>query len=210
MSHDHDHDHHHHHHHHHHWHPPSDMDAHVRALESLLVERGLIEHETIDAVVDTFENDLGPMVGARLVARAWTDPEFKARFIGDATAVVRELHMAGAEAQNMVALENTDGIHNVVVCTLCSCYPWALLGLPPVWYKAPAYRSRVVSEPRTVLAEFGLELDADVEVRVWDSSADMRYIVVPQRPDGTEHMTEEELAAIITRDAMIGVAQVTA
>jgi nitrile hydratase len=205
MSHDHDHDHG-----HHHWHPPSDMDAHVRALESLLVERGLIEHETIDAVVDTFENDLGPMVGARLVARAWTDPEFKARFIGDTTAVVRELRMAGAEAQNMVALENTDEVHNVVVCTLCSCYPWALLGLPPVWYKAPAYRSRVVSEPRTVLAEFGLELGEDVEVRVWDSSADMRYIVVPQRPAGTEHMTEEELAAIISRDSMIGVAQVTA
>jgi nitrile hydratase len=195
---------------HHHWHPPSDMEAHVRALESLLVERGLIEHETIDAVVDTFENDLGPMVGARLVARAWTDPEFKARFIGDTTAVVRELHMAGAEAQNMVALENTDGVHNVVVCTLCSCYPWALLGLPPVWYKAPAYRSRVVSQPRTVLAEFGLELGPDVEVRVWDSSADMRYIVVPQRPAGTEHMTEDQLAAIVTRDAMIGVAQVTA
>jgi nitrile hydratase len=207
MTHDHDHDHDHG---HHHWHPPSDTDAHVRALESLLVERGLIEHETIDAVVDTFENDLGPMVGARLVARAWTDPEFKARFIGDTTAVVRELQMAGAEAQNMVALENTDAVHNVVVCTLCSCYPWALLGLPPVWYKAPAYRSRVVSEPRTVLAEFGLELGDDVEVRVWDSSADMRYIVVPQRPAGTEHMTEDELAAIISRDSMIGVAHVTA
>jgi nitrile hydratase len=205
MSHDHDHDHD-----HHHWHPPSDMDAHVRALESLLVERGLIEHETIDAVVDTFENDLGPMVGARLVARAWADPDFKARLVGDTTTVVRELQMAGAEAANMVALENTDGVHNVVVCTLCSCYPWALLGLPPVWYKAPAYRSRVVSEPRTVLAEFGLELSEDVEVRVWDSSADMRYIVVPQRPAGTEHMTEDELAAIVTRDSMIGVARVTA
>jgi nitrile hydratase len=202
----------HHHDHHdddgHHWHPPSDIDAHVRALESLLVERGMIEHAAVDAVVSTFENDLGPMVGARLVARAWVDPEFRRRFLEDTTAVVRELEMAGAEAQNVVALENTADVHNVVVCTLCSCYPWALLGLPPVWYKAPAYRSRVVSEPRAVLSEFGLELGEDVQVRVWDSSADMRYLVVPERPAGTEGMSEDELAALVTRDAMIGVARV--
>jgi nitrile hydratase len=204
MTHDDDHDHD-----GHHWHPPSDAEAHVRALESLLVERGMLDHAAVDAVVATFENDLGPMVGARLVARAWTDPAFKARFLADTTAVVRELEMAGAEAQNVVALENTDQVHNVVVCTLCSCYPWALLGLPPVWYKAPAYRSRVVSEPRAVLAEFGLELDDGVEVRVWDSSADMRYLVVPQRPAGTDGMDEDELAALVTRDSMIGVARVT-
>jgi nitrile hydratase len=191
----------------HHWHPPSDIDAHVRALESLLVERGVIEHAAVDAVVSTFENDLGPMVGARLVARAWTDPEFRRRFLEDTTAVVRELEMAGAEAQNVIALENTDDVHNVVVCTLCSCYPWALLGLPPVWYKAPAYRSRVVSEPRAVLADFGLELGDDVQVRIWDSSADMRYIVVPQRPAGTDGMSEDELAALVSRDSMIGVAR---
>jgi nitrile hydratase len=148
------------------------------------------------------------MVGARLVARAWTDPEFRRRFLDDTTSVVRELEMAGAEAQNVVALENTADVHNVVVCTLCSCYPWALLGLPPVWYKAPAYRSRVVSEPRSVLAEFGLELGDDVQVRVWDSSADMRYIVVPERPAGTDGMSEDELAALVTRDSMIGVARV--
>jgi nitrile hydratase len=194
---------------HHHWHPPSDAEAHVRALESLLVERGLLEHEAVDAVVATFENDLGPMVGARLVARAWTDPEFKQRFLDDTTTVVRELGLAGAEAQNMVAVENAADVHNVVVCTLCSCYPWALLGLPPVWYKSPAYRSRVVSEPRAVLAELGLELPDDVQVRVWDSSADMRYLVVPQRPPGTDGMTEDELAELVTRDSMIGVARAT-
>jgi nitrile hydratase len=191
--------------HHHDSAPPSEHEARVRALESLLVERGLIDHAAIDEVVSTFENDLGPMVGARIVARAWRDPGFRARLLADASEVVHELGHAGLEATNVAAVANDEHTHNVVTCTLCSCYPWALLGLPPRWYKSLEYRSRVVSEPRVVLSEFGLNLADDVQVQVWDSSADLRYLVLPQRPPGTEGMSEDELAALVTRDSMIGV-----
>jgi nitrile hydratase subunit alpha len=185
--------------------PPSPIEARVRTIESLLVEKGLIDHAAVDAVVETFENDLGPMVGARIVAKAWVDADFKRRLIEDATSIVDSLGHAGLEATNVVAVENDDTTHNVIVCTLCSCYPWALLGIPPKWYKSPDYRARIVSEPRKVLEEFGVSLGEDVRVRVWDSSADVRYLVIPQRPAGTEGMSEEELAQLITRDSMIGV-----
>jgi nitrile hydratase len=186
---------------------PSDVEARVRALESLLVEKGITSSDAIDAVVAAYERDIGPMNGARVVARAWTDPEYKRRLLDDATAAIAELGYGGAQGEHMVVLENTATVHNLVVCTLCSCYPWPVLGLPPVWYKSPAYRSRAVSEPRAVLREFGLELPEDVEVRVWDSSAEIRYLVLPERPAGTEGLSEEELAALVTRDAMIGVAK---
>jgi nitrile hydratase len=200
------HDHHHHDGHgHSHGAPPSEIEARVRTLESLLVEKGLIDHSAVDAVVDTFENDLGPMVGARIVARAWTDPDLKARLLENAAPVIEELGHAGIEATHIVAVENTDTDHNVVVCTLCSCYPWALLGLPPRWYKAPDYRARIVSEPRKVIEDFGVTLGDDVRIHVWDSSADVRYLVIPQRPEGTEGMSEEQLAELVTRDSMIGV-----
>jgi nitrile hydratase len=186
---------------------PSDVEVRVRALESLLVEKGITSSDAIDAVVAAYERDIGPMNGARVVARAWTDPEYKRRLLDDATAAIAELGYGGAQGEHMVVLENTATVHNLVVCTLCSCYPWPVLGLPPVWYKSPAYRSRAVSEPRAVLREFGLELPEDVEVRVWDSSAEIRYLVLPERPAGTEGLSEEELAALVTRDAMIGVAK---
>jgi nitrile hydratase subunit alpha len=195
--------------HHHHGPPPSEIEVRVRALESLLLEKGVIDQSAIDTVVSTFENDLGPMIGARIVARAWTDPGFRERLLADATQVVGELGRAGMEARNLVAVANDEQTHNVVVCTLCSCYPWALLGLPPRWYKSPDYRARVVSEPRKVLEEFGLRLDDDVRIRVWDSSADMRYLVIPQRPAGTAGMSVEELAELVTRDSMIGVGVAT-
>jgi nitrile hydratase subunit alpha len=179
----------------------------VRALESLLIEKGLLSTEVVDKVVQTYEKDVGPMNGAKVVARAWIDPAYKGRLLENGTAAIAELGFTGrGGGDKMVVCENTPAIHNIVVCTLCSCYPWIVLGLPPVWYKAPAYRSRAVREPRKVLAEFGVELPAETEIRVWDSSAEIRYMVLPIRPEGTEGMSEQELAAFVTRDAMIGVA----
>lgn len=184
--------------------------ARVKALEAVLTEKGLLDTSAIDAIVDNYETRVGPRNGARVVAQAWSDPEYRKRLLADATAAVAELGFAGPEGGHLVAVENTDRIHNLVVCTLCSCYPWPVLGLPPVWYKSFAYRSRAVSDPRGVLKDFGTELGADVEVRVWDSSAEIRYIVIPQRPSGSEGMSEEELAALVTRDSMVGVEKIAA
>jgi nitrile hydratase len=179
----------------------------VRALESLLIEKGLLSTEVVDKVVQTYEKDVGPMNGAKVVARAWVDPGYKVRLLENGTAAIAELGFTGrGGGDKMVVCENTPAVHNMVVCTLCSCYPWIVLGLPPVWYKAPAYRSRAVREPRKVLAEFGVELPPETEIRVWDSSAEIRYMVLPLRPEGTEGMSEQELEALVTRDAMIGVA----
>ena len=189
---------------------PDDIALRVRALESILVEKEMIDPAELDAVVDTYENRVGPRNGAQIVARAWSDPDYKARLLSDGTAAIAEFGFIGAQGEHMVVVENTPEVHNLVVCTLCSCYPWPTLGLPPVWYKSAAYRSRVVIEPRPVLREFGVELPDDVEVRVWDSTAEIRYLVLPERPAGTETLTEEELAELVTRDAMIGVARVTA
>jgi nitrile hydratase len=182
----------------------------TKALEALLVEKGLITTDVIDTVVRAYEQDIGPLNGAKVVARAWVDPAYKQRLLADGTAAIAELGFGGREGVDMVVLENTPAVHNVVVCTLCSCYPWPVLGLPPSWYKSYAYRARVVREPRAVLREFGLELPESVEIRVWDSNSDMRYMVLPERPAGTEHMHEAELVALVTRDAMIGVATVQA
>ena len=182
----------------------------IRDRESLLTERGLVKSEVLDGFINRFVNDVGPMNGAKVVAKAWTDPGYRAQLLADGTGAVRELGFAGPQGEHIVVVENSDDVHNVVVCTLCSCYPWPVLGLPPEWYKDPAYRSRMVREPRTLLGEMGLDLDDDVEVRVWDSSAENRYLVLPQRPEGTEDLSEEELAALVTRDAMVGVATVSA
>jgi len=182
--------------------------ARVKALEQLLADKGLINPATLDSLVDTYENKIGPRNGARVVAKAWTDPEFRERLLADATTACAELGIAGPEGGHLVAIENTARVHNMVVCTLCSCYPWPVLGIPPAWYKSFAYRSRAVSDPRGVLADFGLKLADDVEIRVWDSSAEQRYIVVPERPAGTEKMSEEQLAELVTRDSMVGVAKV--
>jgi len=184
--------------------------ARVKALEAILSEKGLIDPAAIDAIVDLYETRVGPRNGARVVAKAWTDPAYRKRLLADATKAVAEIGFAGPEGGHLVAVENTDRVHNLVVCTLCSCYPWPVLGLPPVWYKSFAYRSRAVSDPRGVMRDFGFELPDNVEVRVWDSSAEIRYIVLPKRPAGTEKMSEEELAAIVTRDAMVGVSEVPA
>jgi nitrile hydratase subunit alpha len=192
----------------HHNEPDSEIELRVKALESLLVEKGLIDPQALDAVIDSYEHKIGPKNGAKVVARAWTDPAFRKRLLDNAAAAVAELGFAGPEGAQLVALENQPKVHNLVVCTLCSCYPWPVLGLPPVWYKSAAYRSRAVSDPRSVLREFGLELDDQVEVRVWDSSAKLRYLVLPERPRGTDNLTEDELAALVTRDSMIGVAKV--
>jgi nitrile hydratase len=181
-----------------------------RQLESLLVEKGLVDPAALDALIDTYENKIGPRNGARVVARAWVDPAYEERLLGDAGPAIAELGFSGAQGEHMVAVENTPKLHNLVVCTLCSCYPWPVLGLPPVWYKSAPYRSRGVIDPRGVLAEFGTELAEDVEVRVWDSTAEIRYLVLPERPAGTEGMAEEALAALVTRDSMIGVAKVMA
>jgi nitrile hydratase len=189
---------------HDHTQPPSDIALRVRALESLMLDKGLVEADALDAIIDLYEHNIGPQNGARVVARAWTDPEYKARLLSDATPAIAELGYRGAQGEDMVVVENTPKVHNLLVCTLCSCYPWPVLGLPPVWYKAAPYRSRAVSEPRAVLAEFGVEIDDDVEVRVWDSTAEVRYMVLPERPAGTEGLDVEELEALVTRDSMIG------
>ncbi len=190
--------------------PPSDPALRVKALESLLIDKGLVDPAALDALVDAYETKIGPRNGARVVARAWTDPAFKQRLLDKAGAAIAELGFLGRQGEDMVALENTATVHNLVVCTLCSCYPWPVLGLPPVWYKAAPYRSRAVIDPRGVLREFGLTLPDDVAVRVWDSTAELRYIVIPERPAATEGMGEDALAALVTRDSMIGTAVVAA
>ena len=186
---------------------PSDPALRVKALESLMVAKGLVDRAALDALIDTYEHKVGPRNGARVVARAWVDPAFRQRLLTDGVAAIAELGLGGERA--MMVVENSSKVHNLVVCTLCSCYPWSMLGLPPVWYKSAPYRSRSVIDPRGVLREFGLELPEDVEVRVWDSTADLRYLVLPERPVGAESMSEAELAALVTRDAMIGVAKIT-
>lgn len=196
MSHSHDHD---------HQDVPSDLALRVKALESLLVEKGLVDPAALDALVDTFEHKVGPRNGARVVARAWVDAAFKQRLLADAPSAIAELGYQSELGDHLVVLENTPQVHNLVVCTLCSCYPWPVLGLPPVWYKSFAYRSRAVIDPRGVMREFGTELPDGVEVRVWDSTAELRYLVLPTRPAGTEGLTEDQLVELVTRDAMIGV-----
>src|SRR5207247_1531543 len=188
---------------------PSDLTLRVKALESLLVEKGLVDPAALDALIDTYEHKVGPRSGARVVARAWVDPPYKKRLLTDATAAIAELGYGGQQGEHMVVVENTPEVHNLVVRTLCSCYPWSVLGLPPVWYKSAPYRSRAVIEPRGVLREFGLDLPEDVEVRVWYSTAELRYLVLPERPAGSENLSEEALAALVTRDAMVGVAKAT-
>jgi len=190
--------------------PLSEVEIRVKALESLLVEKGLIDLAAVDALIDKYEHKVGPRNGARVVARAWVDPAYKARLLTHGTDAIAELGYTGMQGEDMVVVENTSEVHNVLVCTLCSCYPWPTLGLPPVWYKSAPYRSRVVIDPRGVLKEFGLELADATEVRVWDSTSEVRYMVLPERPPGTEHLNEDELAALVTRDAMIGVTKVTA
>ena len=184
------------------------LAARVAKLESLFVEKGLVTRDALDKIVDIYEHDLGPMNGAKVVARAWVDPDYKRRLLENATSAIAELGFGGLQGEHMVVVENTPQTHNVVVCTLCSCYPWPVLGLPPAWYKNAAYRSRIVIDPRSVLREFGTELADDVEVRVWDSSAEVRYLVLPERPEGTEQLSEGELAELVQRDAMIGVTKV--
>jgi len=195
---------------HDHTEPPSDTALRVKALESLLLEKGLVESDTLEALIQLYEHKIGPRNGARVVARAWMDPDYKARLLADATPAITELGYSGVQGEDMVVVENTPDVHNLLVCTLCSCYPWPVLGLPPVWYKAAPYRARAVSEPRAVLAEFGVSINDDVEVRVWDSTAELRYMVLPERPAGTENLGEDDLAALVTRDSMIGVARVEA
>jgi nitrile hydratase len=200
-AHDHDHD---------HQDVPSDPALRVKALESLLVEKGLVDRAALDALIDTYEYKVGPRNGARVVARAWSDTAYKQRLLSNPDSAIAELGYGGLQGEHMVVVENTPSVHNLVVCTLCSCYPWPVLGLPPVWYKSAPYRSRAVIDPRGVLREFGLELAAEVEMRVWDSTAELRYLVLPERPFGSEGLSEEALAALVTRDAMIGVAKVGA
>jgi len=187
---------------------PSDPALRVKALESLLVEKGLVDSVALDVLVDTYENRVGPRNGAQVVAHAWVDPDYKRRLLDDGTAAIAELGYSGSQGEKLTVVENSAAVHNVIVCTLCSCYPWPLLGLPPTWYKSAAYRSRTVIDPRGVLSELGLDLPEDIEVRVWDSNAASRYCVLPERPEGTESMNEDELAELVTRDAMIGVAKV--
>lgn len=195
QAHDHDHE---------HQHPPSPAALRVKAIESLLIEKGLVDPAALDAIIETYAEKVGPRNGARVVARAWSDPAYLQRLRKDATAAIAELGYEGRQGEHMVVVENKEKLHNLVVCTLCSCYPWPVLGLPPVWYKSDAYRSRAVIDPRGVLREFGLELTEDTEVRVWDSTAEIRYLVLPQRPEGTEGMSEEQLAKLVTRESMIG------
>ncbi len=186
----------------------TDIAHRVAALEALLTQKGLVTEDQLDSMVARYEQQVGPLNGAKLVAKAWVDPAFKERLLSDATAVIKAWDLQGGQVDKLVVKENTPSVHNVVVCTLCSCYPWAVLGLPPKWYKSPEYRARVVVEPRTVLSEMGLDLKDDVEIRVWDSSAEIRYLVLPERPEGTTHLDETALADLVSRDAMIGVAQV--
>ena len=197
-------EHHHHSHDHAHSHLPSDPELRVKAVETLLLNKGLIDSKTLDELIDTYENRIGPKNGANVVAKAWVDPEYKKRLLIDATSAIRELRYQGRQGENMVVVENTPEIHNVIVCTLCSCYPWPVLGIPPTWYKSDEYRSRTVREPRKVLLEFGLSLDPKVQIKVWDSTAEIRYLVLPMRPKGTENMDETELAEFVTRNSMIG------
>ena len=182
----------------------SEVALRVRALESLLVERGYVDPAALDALIETYETRVGPRNGARVVARSWVDPAYRQRLMSDATSAIAELGYTGRQGEHMVAVENTPGVHNMVVCTLCSCYPWSVLGLPPVWYKSPPYRSRAVADPRGVLAEFGVTLPEGTQIRVWDSTAEMRYLVIPMRPEGTEGLMEDRLADLVTRDSMIG------
>ena len=186
----------------------TDIAHRVAALEALLTQKGLVTEDQLDSMVARYEQQVGPLNGAKLVAKAWVDPSFKENLLSDATAVIKAWDLQGGQVDKLVVKENTPSVHNVVVCTLCSCYPWAVLGLPPKWYKSPEYRARVVVEPRTVLSEMGLDLKDDVEIRVWDSSAEIRYLVLPERPEGTTHLDETALADLVSRDAMIGVAQV--
>lgn len=195
---------HHHQHDHAHSHLPSDPELRVKAVETLLLNKGLIDSKTLDELIDTYENRIGPKNGAKVVAKAWVDPEYKKRLLNDATSAIRELSYQGRQGENMVVVENTPETHNVIVCTLCSCYPWPVLGIPPTWYKSDEYRSRTVREPRKVLLEFGLPLDPKVQIKVWDSTAEIRYLVLPMRPKGTENMNEDELAELVTRNSMIG------
>jgi nitrile hydratase len=186
--------------------PPEEIAARVKALEAIFIEKGLVTAEAVDKIAEMFEKEVGPHLGAKVVARAWTDPEFKERLLEDASEACKEMGIGGVQGEDMVVVENSEGVHNVIVCTLCSCYPWPTLGLPPNWYKYPAYRARMVKEPRVVLQdEFDLDLPESTEVRVWDTSAELRYFVLPQRPEGTEGMSEDQLAELVTRDAMIGV-----
>lgn len=201
MSHKHDHD---------HTQPPVDIELRVRALESLLQEKGLIDPAALDELIDTYEHKVGPRNDAQVVARAWSDPEYKRRLMENATAAIAELGFSGIQGEDMLVVENTPDVHNVTVCTLCSCYPWPVLGLPPVWYKSAPYRSRIVIDPRGVLAEFGLHIPENKEIRVWDSSAELRYLVLPERPAGTEGWSEAQLSELITRDSMIGTGVVSA
>jgi nitrile hydratase len=187
---------------------PSDAALRVKALESLLTEKGLVDAKALDALIEKYEREVGPRNGARGVARAWADPAYKQRLLTDATSAIAELGYGGAQGEHMVVVENTPQVHNLIVCTLCSCYPWSVLGLPPVWYKSAPYRSRAVIDPRGVLREFGLELADETEIRVWDSTAEIRYLVLPERPAGSERLDETELAELVTRDAMVGVAKV--
>jgi nitrile hydratase subunit alpha len=196
MSHDHDHDH----------SELSDIELRVRALETLLTEKGYIDAPALDELIETYETKIGPKNGAQVVAKAWTDPDFHARLMSDATSAIAELGFTGRQGEHMVAVENTSSIHNMVVCTLCSCYPWTVLGLPPVWYKSAPYRSRAVRDPRGVLDEFGVTLPEETEIKVWDSTAEVRYLVIPRRPEGTEDWSEEKLADLVTRNSMIGTA----
>ena len=188
---------------------PSDLTLRVKSLESLLVEKGLVDRPALDALVDTMEHKVGPRNGAQVVARAWVDPAYKKRLLQNAPAAIAELGYTSGQGEHMVVVENGPKVHHLIVCTLCSCYPWPVLGLPPVWYKSAPYRSRAVIDPRGILHEFGTQVPDDCEIRVWDSTAELRYLVLPERPAGTESMTEEQLAALVTRDAMIGVAKVT-
>jgi nitrile hydratase len=196
------------HHHHDHDHPDhshlSETELRVRALETVLTEKGYLDPAALDVLIETYETKVGPRNGARVVAKAWTDPAYRARLLTDATAAITELDYVGRQGEHMVALENTPQVHNMVVCTLCSCYPWPVLGLPPVWYKAAPYRSKAVRDPRGVLADFGVTLPQQTQIKVWDSTAEVRYLVIPMRPEGTEHLSEDQLAALVTRDSMIG------
>jgi nitrile hydratase len=198
MSHDHDHE-------HDHTEPPSDLELRVKALETLLLEKGLVRSDTLDAIIETYEHRVGPRNGAHVVALAWSNDEFRRALLADATAVVSELGYVGRQGEHLQVVENTAERHNLVVCTLCSCYPWTVLGLPPVWYKSAPYRARAVSEPRSVLAEFGTHLPESTQIRVWDSTAELRYLVLPERPRGTDHWSVEQLQKLVTRNAMIGV-----